>query len=43
MLDIRATHYVSPLSEVDFASVPLTVHLIKEELEILEELLHDLG
>ena len=28
MLDIRATHYVSPLSEVDFASVPLTVHLI---------------
>ena len=28
MLDIRATHYVSPLSEVDFASVPLTVHLV---------------
>lgn len=27
MLDIRATHYVSPLSEVDFVSVPLTVHL----------------
>lgn len=27
MLDIRATHYVSPISEVDFASVPLTVHL----------------
>lgn len=27
MLDIRATHYVSPLSEVDFESVPLTVHL----------------
>jgi hypothetical protein len=28
VLDIRATHYVSPLSEVDFASVPLTVHLV---------------
>ena len=28
MLDIRATHYVSPLSEVDFESVPLTVHLV---------------
>lgn len=27
MLDIRATHYVSPLSEVDFESVPLTVHI----------------
>lgn len=27
MLDIRATHYVSPLSEVDFTDVPLTVHL----------------
>lgn len=28
MLDIRATHYVSPLSEVPFESVPLTVHLV---------------
>jgi hypothetical protein len=28
VLDIRATHYVSPLSEVVFASVPLTVHLV---------------
>jgi hypothetical protein len=28
MLDIRATHYISPLSEVDFASVVLTVHLV---------------
>lgn len=28
MLDIRATHYPSPLSEVEFESVPLTVHLI---------------
>jgi hypothetical protein len=28
VLDIRATHYVSPLSEVDFASVPLTVHIV---------------
>lgn len=28
MLDIRATHYVSPLSEVNFASVTLTVHLV---------------
>lgn len=28
MIDIRATHYVSPLSEVDFESVPLTVHLV---------------
>lgn len=28
MLDIRATHYPSPLSEVEFASVPLTVHLV---------------
>jgi hypothetical protein len=27
MLDVRATHYVSPLSEVDFESVPLTVHI----------------
>ena len=27
MLDIRATAYASPLSEVDFASVPLTVRL----------------
>ncbi|MFZ1946912.1 MAG: hypothetical protein WAW06_05150, partial [bacterium] len=28
MLDIRATHYVSPLAEVPFTDVPLTVHLI---------------
>lgn len=28
MLDIRATSFVSPLSEVDFASVPLTVHIV---------------
>jgi hypothetical protein len=28
VLDIRATHYISPLSEVDFASVELTVHLV---------------
>jgi hypothetical protein len=28
VLDIRATHYVSPLTEVDFASVELTVHLV---------------
>jgi hypothetical protein len=28
VLDIRATHYVSPLSEVDFASVQLTVHIV---------------
>lgn len=28
MLDIRATHYISPLGEVDFASVPLTVHIV---------------
>lgn len=28
MLDIRATHYVSPLSEVEFESIPLTVHLV---------------
>lgn len=28
MLDIRATHYPSPLSEVVFESVPLTVHLV---------------
>jgi len=27
MLDIRAIHYPSPLSEVDFASVPLSVRL----------------
>lgn len=27
MLDIRATHYPSPLSEVEFASVPLSVSL----------------
>lgn len=27
MLDIRATHYISPLGEVDFASVPLTVRI----------------
>jgi hypothetical protein len=27
VLDVRATHYVSPLSEVDFESVPLTVHI----------------
>lgn len=28
MLDIHATHYVSPLSEVDFESVTLTVHIV---------------
>lgn len=28
MLDIRATHYVSPLSEVEFESIPLTVHIV---------------
>jgi hypothetical protein len=27
MLDIRATAYISPVAEMDFASVPLTVHL----------------
>jgi len=27
VLDIRATHYVSPLSEVEFESIPLTVHI----------------
>jgi hypothetical protein len=27
MLDIRATAFVSPVAEIDFASVPLTVHL----------------
>jgi hypothetical protein len=28
MLDIRATHYISPLSEVEFESIPLTVHIV---------------
>lgn len=28
MLDIRATHYVNPLSEVEFESIPLTVHIV---------------
>lgn len=28
MLDIRATSYVSPVSEVTFESVPLTVHIV---------------
>jgi hypothetical protein len=28
VLDIRATHYVSPLSEVEFESIPLTVHIV---------------
>ena len=28
MLDIRATHYPSPLSEVEFESIPLTVHIV---------------
>ena len=28
MLDIRAVAYIAPVSEVDFAPVPLTVHLV---------------
>jgi len=28
VLDIRATGYISPLAEMDFAPVPLTVHLV---------------
>lgn len=28
MLDIRATSYVSPVSEVTFESIPLTVHIV---------------
>jgi hypothetical protein len=28
VIDIRATHYVSPLSEVEFESIPLTVHIV---------------
>jgi hypothetical protein len=28
VLDIRATHYISPLSEVEFESIPLTVHIV---------------
>jgi len=29
VLDIRATAYISPVAEMDFASVPLTVRISK--------------